>query len=213
MVSHDSAKALSDLAHPVAPRPQPAGVTASQTVSEKVAPAAVPDYNTDRRTRPRPPVSDIFFARSSGEKHFALLVYYPIAGGAIIVLLSALFFVRGWRTDDPNFIRKGFILLVATGAALTLLPQYFLFRPDPPHVSEMMCAFVIAAAIAFDAGLVARRTGGPMGPMLRFIGTSYMVLAVIHIAFYIEYGMRRPSMGSYAIKSRSEVFFKADNGV
>lgn len=219
MVSHDSAKALSDLAHPAAPRPQPAAapapaaVTGSQIASEKGAPASAPGYNTDRRTRPRPPVSDIFFARSSGEKHFALLVYYPIAGGAIIVLLSALLFVKGWRTDDPNLVRKGFILLVATGAALTLLPQYFLFRPDPPHVSEMMCGFVIAAAIAFDAGLLACRTDGPIGPMLRFVGTSYMVLAVIHIAFYIEYGMRRPSMGSYAIKSRSEVFFHADNGV
>jgi hypothetical protein len=200
-----SAKALPAVTRPAALEPKPVAVTASEKGSE-----ADVDSNSDRRTRPRPLISDMFLASSSGAKHLAFLVYYPIAGGAVIILLSALLFVRGWRTDNPNLIQKGFILLIATGSALTLLPQYFLFRPDPPHVSEMMCPFVIAAAIAFDAGLLAWHTGVSM---IRLVGILYMSLATIHVAFYIEYGIKRPSMGSYAIKSRSEVFFKADNGV
>lgn len=204
-VSRDSAKALWELTQSAGPKPKPAAVTTTEKGSQ-----ADTDSNKDRRIRPRPLISDIFLASSSGARHFAFFVYYPIAGGAIIILLSALLFIRGWRTDNPELMRKGFILLIATGSALTLLPQYFLFRPDPPHVSEMMCPFVIAAAIAYDTALSARRIGAPM---LRLVGTLYAILAAIHIVFYIEYGIKRPSMGSYAIKSRSEVFFRADNGV
>jgi hypothetical protein len=204
-VSGGSATALSGLTQSTATKPEPP----AGAISEKSSPANT-DSGNDRRTRPRPFISDIFFAPTAGAKHFALLVYYPIAGSALIILLAALLFLRGWRTDDPHLNREGFILLIATGSALTLLPQYFLFRPDPPHVSEMMCPFVLAAAIAFDSGLRAWRRDSPM---IRFVGALYLIVAAIHIAFYIEYGMRRPSMGSCAIKSRGEVFFKADNGV
>jgi len=40
-----------------------------------------------------------------------------------------------------------------------------------------------------------------------------MVIAPLHMAFYIEYGIKRPSMGSLAVKSRSEVLVRGDNGV
>ncbi len=202
-VSSGSLKVLSELTGSAAPKSTPGAATAPEKGADI-------DSNSDRRTRPRPPISDMFLASTSGAKHLAFFVYYPIAGSSIMILLSVLLFVRGWRTNNPNLNRRGFVLLIATGSALTLLPQYFLFRPDPPHVSEMMCPFVIAAAIAYDAGWFAHRTGTPM---IRLVGTLYMILAAIHIAFYIEYGIQRPSMGSYAIKSRSEVFFKADNGV
>jgi hypothetical protein len=192
--------------------------TSSTGAKAKPAPVPIPkegsqtdiDSNSDHRTRPRPPISDIFLASSSGARHLAFLIYYPIAGGVIIVVLSTLLFLNGWRTGHPELNREGFVLLIATGSALTLLPQYFLFRPDPPHVSEMMCPFVIAAAIAFHAALPGRHPGSRT---IRFVGVLYTILATIHIAFYIEYGIKRPSMGSCAIKSRAEVFFKADNGV
>jgi hypothetical protein len=193
---------------------------ASTSTGTKAKPAPLPipkegsqtdvDSNNDHRTRPRPPISDIFFASSSGARHLAFLIYYPIAGGAIIVVLSTLLFLNGWRTANPELNREAFALLIATGSALTLLPQYFLFRPDPPHVSEMMCPFVIAAAIAFHTALSARH---PSSRTIRSVGVLYAILATIHIALYLEYGIKRPSMGSCAIKSRSEVFFKADNGV
>ena len=229
-VYSDSAKALSRLNQPAEPNPKaaspapsapansrlnqpvepnPKAVSPASSVPANISPADT-DSASDRRTRPRPPISDIFFGSTSGARHFAFLVYYPIAGSALIIVLSVLLLIRGWRSGNPTFTRKSFILLIATGSALTLLPQYFLFRPDPPHVSEMMCPFVVAAAIAYDTGWLARRTGAPVTGL---VGTIYMIMAAIHMAFYLEYGIKRPSMGSYAIKSRSEVFFKADNGV
>ena len=39
-------------------------------------------------------------------------------------------------------------LLVTTGSALTLFPQYFFFRPDTPHLSEFMAPFLVAMACA-----------------------------------------------------------------
>jgi hypothetical protein len=207
-VYSDSAKAISRLNRPAETNPpvvSPAAPTARATGSQ-----ADIDSTSDRRTRPRPPISDIFLASTSGGRHLAFLIYYPLAGSAVMILLSILLLVRGWSTDDPTLDRRGFILLIATGSALALLPQYFLFRPDPPHISEMMCPFVIAAAIAYDTGSLARRIGTPA---IGLVGTVYMILAAIHMAFYLEYGIKRPSMGSCAIRSRSEVFFKADNGV
>jgi hypothetical protein len=207
-VYSDSAKAISRLLRPAETNPpvaSPTAPTARATGSQ-----ADIDSTSDRRTRPRPPISDIFLASSSGGRHLAFLVYYPLAGSAVMILLSILLLVRGWSTDDPTLDRRGFILLIATGSALALLPQYFLFRPDPPHISEMMCPFVIAAAIAYDTGSLARRIGTPA---IGLVGAVYMILAAIHMAFYLEYGIKRPSMGSCAIRSRSEVFFKADNGV
>jgi hypothetical protein len=209
-VYSDSAKALSRLHRPAETNPKPVASTAAPAAARTTGSPADIDSTSDRRTRPRPPISDIFLASTSGGRHFAFLVYYPIAGSAVMFLLAVLLLVRGWGTDDPTLERRGFILLIATGSALALLPQYFLFRPDPPHVSEMMCPFVIAAAIAYDTGRLARRTGTPA---IGLVGTVYMILAAIHIAFYLEYGIKRPSMGSCAIRSRSEVFFKADNGV
>jgi hypothetical protein len=204
-VFHGPAQALPEAVQPNEPKPKQSPVP----LLKEGSPADV-DSNNDHRTRPRPPVRDIFFGSSSGARHLAFLIYYPIAGGVIIVVLSGLLFIKGWRTGNAELNRQGFVLLIATGSALTLLPQYFLFRPDPPHISEMMCPFVIAAAIAFHTALPA---GHPGGRALRLVGALYTILATIHIALYIEYGIKRPSMGSYAIKSRSEVFFKADNGV
>jgi hypothetical protein len=204
-VSQGPAKALPEVTQSTGPKPKPAPLPSPKEGSQTDI-----DSNNDHRTRPRLPISDIFLASSSGARHLALFIYYPIAGGATIVVLSALLFIKGWRTGNPDLNRQGFVLLIATGSALTLLPQYFLFRPDPPHISEMMCPFVIAAAIAFHTALPALHPGSRA---TRFVGALYTILATIHIAFYIEYGIKRPSMGSYAIKSRSEVFFKADNGV
>jgi hypothetical protein len=198
-VSQGPTKALPEATQSTGPKPIP-----------KEGLQADIDSNNDHRTRPRPPISDIFLGSSSGARHLAFLIYYPIAGGVIIVVLSGLLFIKGWRTGNAELNRQGFVLLIATGSALTLLPQYFLFRPDPPHISEMMCPFVIAAAIAFHTALPAAHPGAPA---IRLVGALYTILATIHIALYIEYGIKRPSMGSYAIKSRSEVFFKADNGV
>jgi hypothetical protein len=208
-IYNDSAKALSRLNRPAETNPKSLASTAAPVARATGSQADI-DSTSDRRTRPRPPISDIFLASTSGGRHLAFLVYYPIAGSAVMILLSVLLLVRGWGTDDPTLDRRGFILLIATGSALALLPQYFLFRPDPPHLSEMMCPFVIAAAIAYDTGWLARRVGTPV---IGLVGTVYMILAAIHMAFYLEYGIKRPSMGSCAIRSRSEVFFKADNGV
>jgi hypothetical protein len=204
-VSTSATKVLAKAPQSTSPKPTPAATPVAKESSQVDI-----DSNSDRRTRPRPQISDIFRGSSSGARHLAFLIYYPIAGSAIIIVLSTLLFTRGWRTSNPELTREGFVLLIATGSALTLLPQYFLFRPDPPHVSEMMCPFVIAAAIAFHAALPARHPGLRT---IRFVGALYTILATIHIAVYIEYGIKRPSMGSYAIKSRSEVYFKADNGV
>jgi hypothetical protein len=199
-------------------------LSALQGTSRSVAPAPTPiakapaekglqgdsDANNDRSTRPRPPVKDILFGSSSGAKHLAFLIYFPIAGSGILIFLAVLLLIKGWRRNDPQLNRDGFTILIAIGSALTLLPQYFLFRPDPPHLSEMMCVFVIAAALAYGIAWKRRNEGSPL---IGFIGTFYMVIAPLHMAFYIEYGIKRPSMGSLAVKSRSEVLVRGDNGV
>lgn len=169
-----------------------------------------PEINKDRRTRPRPPVSDIWLAPTTGNKHFAFLVYCPLLGSGIILLLATLLLLKDWRTNDSEKGKDAFILLISLGSALTLFPQYFLFRPDPPHVSEMMCVFVITSAVAYG---IAWRQRSNESRLTKVIATVYMVIAAIHIALYIGYGAKRPSMGSFALKSHAEVLVHADNGV
>jgi hypothetical protein len=168
------------------------------------------DSTNERGTRPRPSIKDIFFAPTTGNRHFAFLVYAPILAGGIILLLSFLLLLKDWQTRDPEPGREAFALLVSLGSALTLLPQYFLFRPDPPHVSEMMCVFVIASAVAYGIALRRRRE---QGVLTRIIATSFLVVSVFHLTLYIAYGIKRPSMGSIALRYHADVLVKGADGV
>jgi hypothetical protein len=212
LVSH-----LAFLSFPVG---SPGSVATPPAVAQSPTPAPTPDTetpgkpvvetNTDRSTRRRLPVTDIVLARTSGNRQLAFLIYCPILVTGLMVIMAAILLFRAWRNRLPQKGTDAFILLISAGSALTLLPQYFVFRPDPPHVSEMMCVLVIAIAVAYG---VAQRNRSTASPLFSGLAAFYAVIATIHLVFYMNFGLTHASMGSIALRERSGVFFRAANGV
>ena len=101
-------------------------------------------------------------------------------------------------------------MIIGLASAFTLFPQYFFFRPDPQHLSEMMCPFLVLGACSF--GIALRRWFSP-GPWSRWSARLWTAFLVVQLWFYLDYGMAVPWMGSIGRKKPNEQLFQADNGV
>jgi hypothetical protein len=163
----------------------------------------------DRSVRPLPPLRDLFLAKRSKQRELAFIIYYPVFAALLIgtVLLGLL--VLAFRR--PSVRAPLFSSFIALASTLTLFPQYLFFRPDPPHVSEMMCPFMVFAGLAAALALALCRK--PRPAWLRITALLWLILTAVHLGIYTRYGLGRPSMGSIAIKQPHEVKFTADNGV
>jgi hypothetical protein len=164
----------------------------------------------DRSTLPLPKVSDMFLSREGKHRLLSFLIYYPIVATVIILGFAMILLVDGWRRGVPELTSNAFALFITVGAALTLFPQYFFFRPDPPHLSEMMCTFIVATACAFGIALKRFSSGSRL---IRAASTVCMISASIHLALYVNYGIKQPWMGSIARKKPGEKLLRAENGV
>ncbi|MBV9999552.1 MAG: hypothetical protein JO015_10620 [Verrucomicrobia bacterium] len=163
----------------------------------------------DRRMRPLPPLRDVFLAERSKQRELAFIIYYPVFAAGLIGTVLAGLFVLAFRR--PSVRASLFSLFIALASTLTLFPQYLFFRPDPPHVSEMMCPFMVFAGLAAAPALARCRKSRPA--WLRIMASVWLLLTAVHLGIYTRYGLGRPSMGSIAIKQPHEVKFTADNGV
>ena len=212
------------ITHPIQPRPLPApaskvqGALPAVASTEKTSPGASPRAETDqqdssaidRSTLPLPKVSDMFLDPQGKHRLFSFLIYYPLVATAIMLGFAVILAIDGWRHGLPELTSKAFALFITVGAALTLFPQYFFFRPDPPHLSEMMCPFAVATICAFGIALE-RFPGGSR--FSKTAATVCVVSAVLHLALYVNYGLKQPWMGSIARRKPREKLFRAENGV
>ncbi len=201
--------------------PIAANATPNTQLKQQSSEALTPTENNDRSNRPLPRWTDMFTSRWGKTRILVFLIYYPLVAGLIIgsgtLALILYSFSRGSRptlstNEDPRQ-RAGtdaLILGISLASAFTLFPQYFFFRPDPQHVSEMMCVFLVAlacsCAIALDRFRSANR-------LLRGVLMAWIALCLLGVYLYCDYGLAVPWMGSIARKKPNEVWFKADNGV
>ncbi|HEY0792201.1 MAG TPA: hypothetical protein VGD78_14145 [Chthoniobacterales bacterium] len=196
------------------PRPSPAG--------KPLPPGGVPVspappqgetkpkvQEADRRPRPLPPLKDVFLARRAKQRELAYIIYYPVF--AILVLGAALLFLFVKSFRRPGLRAPCLWLALGLGVTSTLFPQYLFFRPDPPHVSEMMCPFIVLAALTLEGAMACIRQTPSRA--LRWTAAGWIALTVIHLAIYVRYGLKQPSMGSIALRQPHAVRFVADNGV
>ena len=211
------------LPKPAATQARPIAVNATPTthLTQQSSEALTPTENNDRSNRPLPRWTDMFTSRWGKTRILVFLIYYPLVAGLIIgvgtLALAFHSFSTGSRptlstNQDPRQ-RTGtdaLILGIALASAFTLFPQYFFFRPDPQHVSEMMCVFLVtmacSCAIALDRFRSANR-------LLRGSTMAWIALCLLSVYLYCDYGLAVPWMGSIARKKPNEVWFKADNGV
>ena len=93
-------------------------------------------------------LTDVVQAQSLSDRAFALATYLPIPVALLIIIPAVVLLIGALARGDFALKTEALALLVTTGSALTLFPQYFFFRPDTPHLSEFMAPFLVAIACA-----------------------------------------------------------------
>jgi hypothetical protein len=164
----------------------------------------------DRSTRRLPAWTQMFTEKFGKKRILVFLLYYPILSGAILGVAALWLAISGMRRNRADEKREALVLIIGLASAFTLFPQYFFFRPDPQHLSEMMCPFLVVSACSF--GMALRRWKSPQA-WTRWSTRLWLAFLLVQLWFYLDYGLAVPWMGSIGRKKPNEQFFRADNGV
>jgi len=164
----------------------------------------------DRATRSLPPWTDIFTSKFGKKRILDFLLYYPLVSGAILALAALFLAGSGLLKKRAQEKNEALVLTVGLATAFALFPQYFFFRPDPQHLSEMMCSYLVVTACS---GAIAGRRWYSPHPWPRWSARIWLLMLLVHLWFYLDYGLAVPWMGSIARRKPHEEFFRASNGV
>jgi len=164
----------------------------------------------DRSTRKLPVWTQMFTEKFGKRRILVFLLYYPVLSGAFLAGAALFLAVSGMMRNRANEKSEALVLIIGLGSAFTLFPQYFFFRPDPQHLSEMMCPFLVVSACSF--GMAIRRWNSPKS-WSRWSTRLWLLFLLVQLWFYLDYGLAVPWMGSIGRKKPNEQFFRADNGV
>ena len=159
-----------------------------------------------RQTRPRQGLRDLFRQKSADDALFIVVLHLPILVSAVMLVASGVGLLLALARADAARKESALVVLVTLGAALTLFPQYFFFRPDTPHLSEFMIPFLVA--MACTAFYAARARGWWRGPAYAFIG-----LVVVGETLYVAHAFPKESAGTIAAARKRSTEMTGHNGV
>jgi len=159
----------------------------------------------------RRPLSDIKNYRNFRNQSAVFALYAPLLSAPLLVLSGGLALLLGWLRQNPKLFEEGGTVLLATGAALTLFPQYFFFRPDPPHLSEFMVPFNLALALGIYFSL---RRAWEVRKVWVWITSLVLVAAWgFNLAAFVSHCLGRESAGSRGPQQERTHELVASNGV
>jgi hypothetical protein len=164
----------------------------------------------NRGVRPLPNPADVFLNHNGRTRLLVFNIYYPVLSGTLMVIGACMLLVSGWLRREVSRRYEAAVMLVGLASSLVLFPQYFFFRPDPQHVSEMMCVWIPTGACGLGIALNQIRVANLPS---RWFWIFYSALSLIHAGLYTHYGVYQPWMGSIGRKVGAEKFFQAQNGV
>ena len=164
--------------------------------------------STDASTLPRQPFSGIWLAKGR-YRLLPFLTYAPILGFAVFLVLALVGLARDLWRRDFTLASAPMRWLLLIGGSLTTFPQFFLFRPDRPHLSEFMPGFIIAMAGGVWL-LWARRGSGVAHRAGVWIISGSLA---IHLVAFAVFVFEHPSGGTIAARKRRKTAFDAENGV
>jgi hypothetical protein len=164
----------------------------------------------DRSTRRLPVWTQMFTEKFGKRRILVFLLYYPVLSGAILAGAALFLAVSGMMRNRANEKNEALVLVIGLVSAVTLFPQYFFFRPDPQHLSEMMCPFLVVSACSF--GMAIRRWNSRKS-WSRWCTRLWLLFLLVQLWFYLDYGLAVPWMGSIGRKKPNEQLFRADNEV
>lgn len=155
----------------------------------------------------RPPLASII--ENGRIFFFALAVWFPILMAGVLVSTGVVMLgVSMLRMDAP--LKQGaLVILVTTGCALTLFPQYFFFRPDAVHLGEFMVPFY--PAVLCSGWMVWERRG--TGGFLRVWAWIVAILVAMQMIVAFNGLFGRPASGSIRSAAGLDTGFHALNGV
>ena len=189
------------------PVPAPTSPTAPVSQEEKDSSSSV-SYNDV--SLKRPPLSDILHARKFKERLFALLIYLPIPVSLLFIGWGFLAVLSSWISQSPARWQNGGFLLVCTGSALVLFPQYFFWRPDMVHLAEFMVPFMAVLVIGLYLAASTWRHSLTWKRTLLFL---IMVPAVLDLGLYAIKGWQTDGAGSISASRKRHLEFTSLNGV
>jgi len=224
MISHEFRQQMADLAEndrpadvvPAAsPAPDSSASEAPPALPTAAAAAAPPKPNADswedRGALVRVPLSDAIFGRKWTHKSFAISTYLPLLVSAVSILVGGLALLTALIRRDAVLKERVLYPLTVLGCSLTLLPQFLFFRPDTPHLSEMMVPFLAALALLIWAmGQIAERHASPLQ---RGSALAFALLCLLTAGIYFSHGFPKESAGSIAANREATHRFRALNGV
>jgi hypothetical protein len=203
------AAVASTTTEPPPPLPTP---TATAGTTAEPPPSAPPrvkgDVDSDGYLQKRA-LSDVIEARTFYERIFALATYLPILVALLIIFPAAALLGVALARGDFALKTGALVLLVTTGSALTLFPQYFFFRPDTPHLSEFMAPFVVAIACASWIAFHWRKQSAAAA----IYSGLFIIVGVLNVAVFFLHAFPKESSGSIAARKMRKYKFVAENGV
>ncbi len=158
----------------------------------------------------RPPLSDILHARKFKDRIFALLIYLPIPVSLLFIGWGLLLILSSWISKNVAHWLSGGVLLVSTGSALVLFPQYFFWRPDMVHLAEFMVPFMVTLVIGISLVLSGWRSSSWWKRLLLAV---ILIPAALDLGLYAIKGWQTDGAGSIAASRRRHLEFTALNGV
>ena len=198
----EKASASPDLPAPPPADPSPAPPARSSAVEQTVE-------STDVSKLPRAPISGIW--RASGRNRLLpFLTYAPIFSFAVFLLLSIGRLARGLFRRDFTLASAPMQWLLLIGGSLTTFPQFFLFRPDRPHLSEFMPGFIIAMAGGLWLLWPRRDSAGILRRAAVWIYSGFLA---VHLMAFAAFAFEHASAGTYVARHGRKTRFDAANGV
>jgi hypothetical protein len=154
-------------------------------------------------------VTDVLGAATLYDRAFALATYLPVLAALLIVIAAGPLLIGSLLRSNFPLRTDCLALLVSTGSALTLFPQYFFFRPDTPHLSEFMAPFLVAMGCALWVALRWSRKSR----MAAVYFALLFSLCSLDAAVYFFHAFPKESSGSIAARKKRKFELAAENGV
>ncbi|GAB4179965.1 MAG: hypothetical protein Fur0032_20750 [Terrimicrobiaceae bacterium] len=194
------------------PHPEPAvpQMTGTSHVSAVTPPPQSGTDVADGR-RARPPVSEILTGERSRDRFFAAAVYLPLPLAGMMVLGGLVAVILAMVRRDPALWDDAWTVLVLTGCSLTLLPQYFSFRPDTPHITEFMVPFWVA--LSCSLAILSRRAW--LSRRKSTVTLAVVSGLAVALMLFVHFGHAWPkeSAGTIAARKHGPAVFEGSNGV
>jgi hypothetical protein len=193
------------------PRPITTQTADANATAEPAAPASTKvkgDVDSDGYLQKRA-LNDVIEARTFYDRLFALATYLPILVALLIIVPAVASLGVALARADFALKTSALVLLVTTGSALTLFPQYFFFRPDTPHLSEFMAPFVVAIACATWMAFQWRKENTAAA----IYSGVVIIVGLFNVAAFFLHAFPKESSGSIAARKMRKYKFVAENGV